>query len=69
MADYSPPYTEEDAKFDKRVEDLQNRIKELPLADLTVGELLKIIKVMQPQSHFHHTFGKADANILEKILD
>lgn len=63
MSDYSPPYTEEDAKFEKREEYLRKRIRELSLSDLTVDEMLDIIRVMQ------HTFSKDNAKTLERILN
>ena len=67
MSDYSPPYTEEDARFDNRVEKLKKCIRVLPIAGITVGQMLDIIAVMQPQGSYHH-FNKSDVQTLEKIL-
>ncbi len=67
MADYSRPYTDEDAKFDKRAEKLQRHVRKLKVSKLTVGELLQIIEVFRP-SYEHHRFSEADAQVLERIL-
>ncbi len=68
MSDYSPPYTEEDTKFDDRVVQIEKRVRRLQASRFTVGELLDIIQALQPGERYH-CVGKRDLEAIEKILE
>ena len=64
MSDYSPPYTDEDAKADARKDRAVKRIHALKLRDLTVGDMLTIVGIFY---HRHFGIGVRDVETLEEI--
>jgi len=66
MADYSPPYSKEDAKFDRRKERVVAAIGKLRAGDLTVAELLIIMDAFRGTSY--KTLGHYGVEALEIIL-
>ena len=64
MRDYSPPYTDEDEKADKRRDRAVKRIHAVKLKDLTVGDMLTIVGIFY---HRHFGIGAGDVEKLEKI--
>jgi hypothetical protein len=66
MADYSPPYTEEDANFDARVDKADKIIRKTRLNQLTVGDLMFILEVYK---HGYLDPGPSDLCKIEKLFN
>lgn len=65
MSDYSPPYTEEDAKFDNRRDRAIAKIRKMPAENLTVGDIEDVITVLRK---YRSDLNKHDVGVIEKIL-
>jgi hypothetical protein len=65
MSDYSPPYTDADAKLDKRIEKADKEIRKVMLGSLTVEDLFVILDVYK-----YGYIGQYDSAVsrIEKIL-
>ena len=66
MSDYSPPYTEEDRKFDEKKKSVCERIRKMPLENLTVGDMMAIIECFNGWNH--HSPSAIDVDVLDNIL-
>jgi hypothetical protein len=66
MSDYSPPYTDEDAKFEKRRDKVIAETHRLSVRDLTVGELLVIVDIFSMKYGYGVSVHAVD--VLSKIL-
>ncbi len=65
MSDYSPPYTDEDAKLDARKDKVVKRIHAIKLKHLTVGDMLALVGIF---FHRHFSMNERDVERMEEIL-
>jgi hypothetical protein len=65
MSDYSPPYTEDDAKRENRRDKAVAKIKKVPAANLTVGDIVDIIEAF---GEYRHDMNEHDVKTIERIL-
>jgi len=65
MSDYSPPYTDEDAKLDARKDKADKKIMKIKLGRLTVEDLFRILKAYD---HGCLNRSEHDVSLIEGIL-
>lgn len=66
MSDYSPPYSDADAKFENRRNRAVTKIRKMPAENLTVGNLLDIMEAL---GKYIHDMSEQDVKVVEKILN